>query len=103
MLICRSIRLFGTNEARQNAQAILENMQQVRRIDSKNDLLRLLVTMPVTEMEFLSALEKSGISGFSLYWCPSFIHLLKRVYHLLFGKAYRIHQKQVCLVCCQYT
>ena len=47
MLICRSIHLFGTNEARQNAQAILENMQQVRRIDIKNDLLRLLVTMPV--------------------------------------------------------
>ncbi len=66
MLICRSIRLFGTNEAKQNAQAILENMQHVRRIDSKNNLLRLLVTMPVTEMELLSVLEKSGISGFSL-------------------------------------
>ena len=60
MLICRSIRLFGTNEA------ILENMQQVRRIDIKNDLLRLLVTMPVTEMELLCVLKKSGISGFSL-------------------------------------
>ena len=66
MLICRSIRLFGTNEAKQNAQAILENMQHVRRIDSKNNLLRLLVTMPVTEMELLSVLEKSGISGVSL-------------------------------------
>lgn len=66
MLICRSIRLFGTNEAKQNAQAILENMQYVRRIDSKNNLLRLLVTMPVTEMELLSVLGKSGISGFSL-------------------------------------
>ncbi len=66
MLICRSIRLFGTNEAKQNAQAILENMQYVRRIDSKNNLLRLLVTMPVTEMELLSVLRKSGISGFSL-------------------------------------
>ena len=66
MLICRSIRLFGTNEARQTAQAILENMQQVRRIDIKNDLLRLLVTMPVTEMELLCVLKKSGISGFSL-------------------------------------
>ena len=66
MLICRSIRLFGTNEASQNAQAILENMQQVRRIDIKNDLLRLLVTMPVTEMELLCVLKKSGISGFSL-------------------------------------
>ena len=66
MLICRSIRLFGTNEARQDAQAILENMQQVRRIDIKNDLLRLLVTMPVTEMELLCVLKKSGISGFSL-------------------------------------
>ena len=66
MLICRSIRLFGTNEARQTAQAILENMQQVRRIDIKNDLLRLLVTMPVTEMELLCILKKSGISGFSL-------------------------------------
>ena len=66
MLICRSIRLFGTNEAKQNAHAILENMQHVRRIDSKNNLLRLLVTMPVTEMELLSVLEKSGISGFSL-------------------------------------
>ena len=66
MLICRSIRLFGTNEAKQNAQAILENMQHVRRIDSKNNLLRLLVTMPVTEMELLSVLEKSGISGYSL-------------------------------------
>ena len=67
MLICRSFRLFGTNEARQNAQAILENMQQVRRIDIKNDLLRLLVTMPVTEMELLCILKKSGISGFSLW------------------------------------
>jgi hypothetical protein len=66
MLICRSVRLFGTNEAKQNAQAILENMQHVRRIDSKNNLLRLLVTMPVTEMELLSVLKKSGISGFSL-------------------------------------
>lgn len=66
MLLYRSIRLFGTNEARQNAQAALENMQQVRRIDCETDRLRLFLTTPVTEMEFLSILKKSGISGFSL-------------------------------------
>lgn len=66
MLLCRSIRLFGTNEARKNAQAALENMQQVRRIDCESDELHLLLTVPVTEMEFLSILKKSGISGFSL-------------------------------------
>lgn len=66
MLLYRSIRLFGTNEARQNAQAALENMQQVRRIDCETDRLRLFLTTPVMEMEFLSILKKSGISGFSL-------------------------------------
>ena len=66
MLFCRSIRLFGTNEARQNAQAVLENMQQVRRIDCKSDVLCLLSTIPLTETELLHALKKSGISGFSL-------------------------------------
>ena len=66
MLICRSIRLFGTNEARQNAQVALENMQQVRRMDYETDTFRLFLTTPVTEMEFLDILKKSGISGFSL-------------------------------------
>ena len=66
MLICRSIRLFGTNEARQNAQVALENMQQVRRMDCEADTFRLFLTTPVTEMEFLDILKKSGISGFSL-------------------------------------
>ena len=66
MLICRSIRLFGTNEARQNAQVALENMQQVRRMDCETDMFRLFLTTPVTEMEFLDILKKSGISGFSL-------------------------------------
>ena len=66
MLICRSIRLFGTNEARQNAQVALENMQQVRRMDCETDTFRLFLTTPVTEMDFLDILKKSGISGFSL-------------------------------------
>lgn len=66
MQLYRSIRLFGTSEARQNAQAALENMRQIRRMDCENDTLWLLLTAPVTEMEFLGILKKSGISGFSL-------------------------------------
>ena len=39
---------------------------QVRRVDAKGGQLLLLLHSPITEREYLTLLEKSGVSGFSL-------------------------------------
>ena len=53
-------------DARDRARALLENLPQVRRVDAKGGQLLLLLHSPITEREYLTLLEKSGVSGFSL-------------------------------------
>ena len=48
------------------ARALLENLPQVRRVDVKGGQLLLLLHSPIAESEYLTLLEKSGVSGFSL-------------------------------------
>ena len=62
MAYCQSLLLYGSADAR----ALLENLPQVRRVDVKGGQLLLLLHSPITEREYLTLLEKSGVSGFSL-------------------------------------
>ena len=64
MAYCQSLLLYGSADAR--ARALLENLPQVRRVDAKGGQLLLLLHSPITEREYLTLLEKSGVSGFSL-------------------------------------
>lgn len=66
MAFCQSLRLFGSAESCRRARALLENLPQVRRIDGNGARLLLLLTLPIAESDYLSVLEKSGVSGFSL-------------------------------------
>ena len=59
MAYCQSLLLYGS-------AALLENLPQVRRVDAKGGQLLLLLHSPITEREYLTLLEKSGVSGFSL-------------------------------------
>ena len=63
---CQSLLLYGSADARDRARAMLENLPQVRRVDAKGGQLLLLLHSPITEREYLTLLEKSGVSGFSL-------------------------------------
>ena len=65
MAYCQSLLLYGSADARDRARALLENLPQVRRVDAKGGQL-LLLHSPITEREYLTLLEKSGVSGFSL-------------------------------------
>ena len=51
MAYCQSLLLYGS---------------AVRRVDAKGGQLLLLLHSPITEREYLTLLEKSGVSGFSL-------------------------------------
>ncbi len=67
MAYCQSLLLYGSADARDRARALLENLPQVRRVDAKGgQLLLLLLHSPIVESEYLTLLEKSGVSGFSL-------------------------------------
>lgn len=66
MAYCQSLLLYGSADARDRARALLENLPQVRRVDAKGGQLRLLLHTPIAESEYLTLLEKSGVSGFSL-------------------------------------
>ena len=67
MAYCQSLLLYGSAaDARDRARALLENLPQVRRVDAKGGQLLLLLHSPITEREYLTLLEKSGVSGFSL-------------------------------------
>ena len=66
MAYCQSLLLYGSADARDHARALLENLPQVRRVDVKGGQLRLLLHTPIAESEYLTLLEKSGVSGFSL-------------------------------------
>ena len=65
MAYCQSLLLYGSADARDRARALLENLPQVRRVDVKGSQL-LLLHSPIAESEYLTLLEKSGVSGFSL-------------------------------------
>ena len=60
------LQLYGCAETCERARALLENLPQVRRVDAKGGQLLLLLHSPITEREYLTLLEKSGVSGFSL-------------------------------------
>lgn len=64
--IGQSLLLYGSADARDRARALAENLPQVRRVDAKGGQLLLLLHSPITEREYLTLLEKSGVSGFSL-------------------------------------
>ena len=66
MAYCQSLLLYGSADARDHARALLENLPQVRRVDAKGGQLLLLLNSPIAESEYLTLLEKSGVSGFSL-------------------------------------
>ena len=72
MAYCQSLLLYGSADARDRARALLENLPQVRRVDAKGGQLLLLLHSPITEREYLTLLEKSGVSGFSLCRCRLF-------------------------------
>ena len=63
MAYCQSLLLYGSADARNRARALLENLPQVRRVDAKGGQLLLLLHSPITEREYLTLLEKSGVSG----------------------------------------
>ena len=67
MAFCQSLRLYGSAAACRHARALLENLPEVHRIDGNGAQLRLLLITPLSEGQYLSLLEKSGISGFSFY------------------------------------
>ena len=66
MAYCQSLLLYGSADARDRARTLLENLPQVRRVDANGGQLLLLLHSPITEREYLTLLEKSGVSGFSL-------------------------------------
>ena len=61
-----TLALYGACSARKQAQALLENCPQVRRVDALGDgrTLRLTMTDPLPEGELLTLLRASGVSGF---------------------------------------
>ena len=68
MLICKTLRLFGSAAAKKKAKLILENQPQIKRIDScpDPDTLKLLFDSPQNEKSLLPLLADCGISGFRL-------------------------------------
>ncbi|MDY5348478.1 MAG: hypothetical protein SPG80_02895 [Candidatus Ventricola sp.] len=61
-----TLALYGACQARKQAQALLENRPEVRRLDACADAskVRLVLSEPLPEGTLLSLLSGSGISGF---------------------------------------
>lgn len=65
----RTLCLFGTSEACENARLLMENLPQIKRIDVSDGSRQLLLLLhePVSEKMLIPFLAKSGISGFRFY------------------------------------
>ena len=61
-----TLALYGACSARKQAQALLENRPEVKRLDACADAseVRLILSEPLSESELLPLLASSGISGF---------------------------------------
>lgn len=66
MTWCKTIYLYGSPSSRKNAKLALENQPQIKRIDVSSNYarLRLLISSPLSEGDFITLLQASGISGF---------------------------------------
>ena len=65
MVSCKNMVLFGPPEARSNAKGVLENLPQVHRIDAQNSntQLKLFLFSPISDMEILGIVAKTGLVG----------------------------------------
>jgi len=63
---CFSLVLYGGFEQRRNAQLLLENLPQVKRIDTDSSTLRIVCSESCNENSLIPLLRTSGISGFRL-------------------------------------
>lgn len=64
---CKTIILYGNQNACDKAQALLENLPEVKRADKiSHNEIRLLLHDPLHEKSLIPLLADSGISGFRL-------------------------------------
>jgi len=66
MLKCVSLILYGRFERKKTAQALLENLPQVKRIDSNLPEVRILCSEELNENSLIPMLRSCGIDGFRL-------------------------------------
>ena len=69
MVSSKQLTLYGTPASVGEAQALIENLPQVRRVDAGAAAgeIRLLLCGPLTERELLALLAPSGICGFRIH------------------------------------
>lgn len=69
MVSSKQLTLYGPPASVCEAQALLENLPQVRRVDAGTAAgeLRLLLCSPLSERELLTVLAPSGICGFRIH------------------------------------
>ena len=69
MVSSRQLTLYGAPADLERAQALLENLSQVRRVDTGATAgeIRLRLARPVPEGELIALLAQSGICGFRIH------------------------------------
>ena len=69
MVSSRQHTLYGAPASIERAQALLENLPQVRRIDAGagTGTVRLLLSGPLPEADLIELLAQSGLSGFRIH------------------------------------
>lgn len=69
MVSSKQLTLYGAPAGLERAQALLENLPQVRRVDAGATAgeIRLRLARPLPEGELIALLAQSGICGFRIH------------------------------------